>query len=140
MTDMAELEDLKNTVCELVSISEEILNREYFEELDNKGVEIINCLDELERYRAIGTVEEFKALEENERKCEDCGGCTAWKCDCANVRAKAIDEFVERLKTYMETTEQSTYLDELNKGNENYSAMPIYDFVDNIAEQMKESV
>lgn len=28
----------------------------------------------------------------NERKCEECAGCTNWLCDCANVRAKAIDE------------------------------------------------
>lgn len=33
-----------------------------------------------------------------ERKCEDCAGCTAWNADCANIRAKAIDEFVIKLK------------------------------------------
>lgn len=34
---------------------------------------------------------------ENERlknKCEDCAGCSAWKCDCSNIR----NEFAERLK------------------------------------------
>lgn len=56
---------------------------------------IMDALEEIQQYREIGTVEEFKTLEENERKCEDCGGCTAWKCDCANVRAKAIDEFAK---------------------------------------------
>lgn len=30
-------------------------------------------------------------------KCEDCAGCTTWKCDCANIRAKAIDEFISEL-------------------------------------------
>lgn len=58
----------------------------------------IKALMENQRYHEIGTVEEFKALKENERKCEDCGGCTAWKCDCANVRANAIDEFVNAVK------------------------------------------
>lgn len=49
-------------------------------------------------YREIGTVEEFKALKENEPKCEDCAGCTNWLCDCANIRANAIDEFAEQMK------------------------------------------
>lgn len=49
--------------------------------------------EELEQYRAIGTIEEFKDLKENERKCEECAGCTVWKCDCSNIRANAIDEF-----------------------------------------------
>ena len=49
-------------------------------------------------YTTIGTVEEFKILKENERKCQDCAGCTNWKCDCANERAYAIDEFIEKLR------------------------------------------
>ncbi len=49
--------------------------------------------DMLMAYRNIGTIEEFEALKENQRKCEDCAGCTTWKCDCANERDKAIDDF-----------------------------------------------
>ncbi len=45
--------------------------------------ELEQPMDELKAYRAIGTVEEFKALKENQRKCED----------CANEREHAIDEF-----------------------------------------------
>lgn len=33
-----------------------------------------------------------------EQKCKDCAGCTAWNADCANIRAKAIDDFSKRLK------------------------------------------
>ena len=55
----------------------------------------------------------------------------------AEIRNKVIDEFAEKLKRYMENTEQSNYLDEINKGNCNYSAMPVYDAVDEIAEQLK---
>ncbi len=47
------VEDLKDAVCDLVSIAEEHLERKYFEELDNKGVEIINILEEVEQYRAL---------------------------------------------------------------------------------------
>ena len=50
---------------------------------------------------------------------------------------KAIDDFVKGLKEYMENKEQSAYIDELNKGNDTYSAMPIYDYVDDLAEQLK---
>lgn len=50
---------------------------------------------------------------------------------------KAIDDFVKGMKKYMETTEQASYIDEINKGNDNYSAMTIYDYVDELAEQLK---
>lgn len=53
-------------------------------------------------------------------------------------RNKAIDDFAKEMKKYMETTEQATYIDEINEGNDNYSAMTIYDYVDELAEQLKE--
>ena len=34
---------------------------------------------------------------ETKDKCKDCAGCTAWKCDCANIRAEAINEFAKKL-------------------------------------------
>jgi len=55
----------------------------------------IEAVKENQQYKAIGTIDEFKALKENQRKCEDCAGCTEWKCDCANIRAEAIDEAIE---------------------------------------------
>lgn len=59
---------------------------------------VLQAFEQLKLYRAIGTVEEFKALkEEQQNKCKDCAGCTVWKCDCANVRDMAIDEFAETL-------------------------------------------
>lgn len=43
--------------------------------------------------------------EENERlrgfnsaKCEDCAGCTQWKCDCSNIEAYTVRKMQERLK------------------------------------------
>lgn len=60
--------------------------------------DIKEILYQLKGYLKIGTIEEFKALKENQCKCEDCAGCTNWLCDCANERANAIDEFAERLK------------------------------------------
>ena len=54
-----------------------------------------------------------------------------------NVRNKTIDDFVTKIKKYMETTEQATYIDEINNGNDNYSAMTIYDYVDEIANELK---
>ena len=50
---------------------------------------------------------------------------------------KAIDNFVTKIKKYMETTEQATYIEEINNGNDNYSAMTIYDYVDELANELK---
>ena len=54
-----------------------------------------------------------------------------------NARNKAIDDFVAKIKKYMETTEQATYINEINNGNDNYSAMTIYDYVDELANELK---
>ena len=54
-----------------------------------------------------------------------------------NVRNKTIDDFVTKIKKYMETTEQATYIDEINNGNDNYSAMTIYDYIDELANELK---
>lgn len=52
----------------------------------------ISALEEIQQYRAIGTVEELRELKEN-RDCKNCAGCTVWKCDCANTADKAIEDF-----------------------------------------------
>lgn len=43
--------ELSDVICQLVSIAEDSVDRETFEELDNAGVEIINCLEELQSLR-----------------------------------------------------------------------------------------
>jgi hypothetical protein len=37
-------------------------------------------------------------ITELENKCNDCAGCTQWKCDCANIKTAALEQFAERLK------------------------------------------
>ena len=37
-------------------------------------------------------------IERLSHKCEDCAGCTMWKCDCLIIKDEAIKEFAERLK------------------------------------------
>ena len=37
-----------------------------FEILDNAGVNVIDCLDKLSGYEAIGTIDEFKTLKEKD--------------------------------------------------------------------------
>lgn len=49
------VEDLKDAVCDLVSIAEEHVERKYFEELDNKGVAIIDALEELRELKEKAT-------------------------------------------------------------------------------------
>ena len=70
MTENEErLEELKDAVCILVCIAEDAVCRKGFEELDNAGAEIIGCLEEIQQYRAIGTIEELQELKEkNEPK------------------------------------------------------------------------
>ena len=67
----------------------------------------------------------------NERKCEECAGCTNWLCDCANTRDIAIDEFAEALTNKLV----------LKYGNatptEQYVALQVTDWIKEIAEQLK---
>ena len=37
-------------------------------------------------------------IAELENKCDDCAGCTQWKCDCANIEMHAVKQFAERVK------------------------------------------
>lgn len=58
-----------------------------FDDLETRGFnEIVICLEELQTLK-----------EKDKPNCKDCAGCTIWKCDCSNERARAIDEFVSSL-------------------------------------------
>lgn len=59
-------------------------------------------------------------VERLKPKCEDCAGCSEWKCDCSNIRK----EFAERLK---DECSGNPYLDDyvLNK------------CIDNLLEEME---
>lgn len=78
--DKENLYELKVALCNLVTIAENAVGKEEFEKLDNAGADIIDCLAELEKYRAIETVEECKKAVEIEKKilkhCEgSCADC-----------------------------------------------------------------
>ena len=60
------VEDLKDAVCDLVSIAEEYVDRKYFEELDNKGVAIIDALDEFRELKEKATAKKPKHLSKRE--------------------------------------------------------------------------
>lgn len=48
--------------------------------------------------RILDFINRLKA--DNERltnRCDDCAGCTQWKCDCSNIKTEAYQEFAERL-------------------------------------------
>ena len=49
--------------------------------------QLAEWLEELKKYKAI-----------NYPKCSECAGCTLWNCDCANIRGKAIDGFVQEIR------------------------------------------
>ena len=50
----------------------------------------------------------MQTMSNNENKCEDCAGCSVWKCDCSNIRNQALEEFYEKLKQKEETSEDYT--------------------------------
>lgn len=80
-----------------------------------------DAIEKLAEYEAVGTVEELQELKENHIRCEDCAGCTSWKCDCANVRDYAIREFAERLNkrlhcAFSDDLEIQKYVDEIAEG------------------------
>ena len=95
------LNRLIDTLIDLVSTIEysDIVSHERFLEFDTAGAEIIGCIEDLKEYRAIGTIEEFKALKENQ----------FFNFDSPVVRVdkksydKAIDEFAEKLNTDVES-------------------------------------
>jgi hypothetical protein len=92
------VEDMKNAVVTFVNIAEEEVISKEFEELDKNGVEILKALDELEAYRAIGTVEVFKYLKQSEHGYDNCHNITCrTKCK-KDGYAKAIEEFAEKMK------------------------------------------
>ena len=93
-------------------------------------------LNELKQYRAIGTVEELQALKENQRKCEDCAGCTNWNCDCYNERVMAIEEFAEQIELGIS---ESIIWDMLATASKNGSLSDTSDkIVDYVIETIKE--
>ena len=78
---------------------------------DGGGEDCIEvCLIREGRRAVVMAEEEINRLQaENERlkdftssKCEDCAGCTSWKCDCANIeaqaKAEAYKECIEKVK------------------------------------------
>lgn len=50
--------------------------------------------------------------KDNKPKCEDCAGCTQWKCECYNERAYAIDEFAEMVIAELEKAKHEIKLNE----------------------------
>ena len=38
-----------------------------------------------------------KEIEKLQNRCEDCAGCTQWKCDCSLIEGEAIKEFAKEL-------------------------------------------
>lgn len=37
-------------------------------------------------------------IERLTSKCDDCAGCTSWKCDCSNIEIQAYEKFAEKYK------------------------------------------
>ena len=65
-------------------------------------VQSLSSLYPLKDYEEEAVLTVLQNVEEKP-KCDECAGCTTWKCDCANIRDKAIDDFMElALKKFTE--------------------------------------
>ena len=54
-----------DAICELVNLAyDATTSKEEFERLDNAGAEVIDCLEKLQKFEEIGTVEELEVLKE----------------------------------------------------------------------------
>ena len=70
-----------------------------FDDLETRGFnECVMFLKELEQYRAIGTIEEFKALKEKETEILLKDGQLLYQQGVVDGYAKGIDVYVEKLK------------------------------------------
>ena len=99
-----------------------------------------SCLakDELKHFKNYDFVQYLiNYLSIPEHNYDNCHNATCKRKSRKDGYEQAVDDFYRRIKKYMETTEQATYIDEINNGNDNYSAMTIYDYVDELANELK---
>ena len=99
-----------------------------------------SCLakDELKHFKNYDFVQYLiNCLSIPEHNYDNCHNATCKRKSRKDGYEQAVDDFYRRIKKYMETTEQATYIDEINNGNDNYSAMTIYDYVDELANELK---
>ena len=99
-----------------------------------------SCLakDELKHFKNYDFVQYLiNRLSIPEHNYDNCHNATCKRKSRKDGYEQAVDDFVIKIKKYMEITEQATYIDEINNGNDNYSAMTIYDYVDELANKLK---
>ena len=99
-----------------------------------------SCLakDELKHFKNYDFVQYLiNCLSIPEHNYDNCHNATCKRKSRKDGYEQAVDDFYRKIKKYMETTEQATYIDEINNGNDNYSAMTIYDYVDELANELK---
>lgn len=91
-----------------------------------RNEQLAEWLEELKEYKA-----------NNHRKCSECAGCTSWKCDCSNVRTKAIDDFVEQLKNSL-IHNYKHFLTRDTDGFDWLTTDAVNTHIDEVAKQLKE--
>lgn len=106
---------------------------------DRKDIEHQTCEQCAKEHEQLAEwLEDYKRLKNiHEHTYDNCHNATCRRKCNKDGYNQAIDDFYRKMKKYMETIEQATYIDEINKGNDNYSAMAIYDDIDEIAEELK---
>ena len=87
--------------------------------LNDLGEDISLCIPHLTQ-NALDLINRKKSeIERLIPKCEDCAGCSEWKCDCSNIRTEAIKEVTAELYNSFVQLEK-------------YDTLHIYEFLDRI--------
>ena len=88
------------------------------------------------RDRALKAEKEVERLKEfATSKCEDCAGCTSWKCDCANVERVAYEKCIEKVEKIIC---DNTYpdFDKDGKAVNIWKAKEGYNAIDNLLKEL----
>ena len=101
--DMVDVKTLKNILDLINRLQAE---NGVYETCNARKDEAIKHLEsEVKRLRA----ENERLKEFATSKCEDCAGCTSWKCDCANIERVAYEKCIEKVKEEIKQALESNH-------------------------------
>ena len=117
-----------------------------------------DCIETI-KSKVLTLINELESENERLKKtnCDDCAGCTQWKCDCANIKAYELEQFAERLKekfyyegricryiidsdTFDETLKEFINNQEYENNTTNIRLETLKDFREKYKEALKEAV
>lgn len=125
MTENEVFEHISNLAGDYKCFDEKISHQE--------SLILCNLIEEIQQYRAIGTVEEFRILKELKNEHRKIGNIEGYN----KGYAKAIDEFAEKLKKLYQAYDIDLCLQDNDHLSCTDSRIALESYIDEIAEQLK---